>query len=70
MLADQSGGCAICGKMDNGDGRFLYVDHCHATGKVRGLLCHNCNSGIGHFRDNVALMHKAIDYVNRSQDNG
>lgn len=66
MLAEQGGGCAICGARDNGDGRVLYVDHCHKSEKVRGILCHHCNAGIGHFRDDIGLILKAIEYLQRS----
>ena len=48
LLARQNGVYGICKR----PGRKLCVDHCHATGKVRGLLCHNCNSGLGLYNDN------------------
>jgi hypothetical protein len=41
----------------------LHVDHNHMTGKVRGLLCHHCNVGIGHFEDNIVLLSNAITYL-------
>lgn len=41
----------------------LYVDHCHKTGKVRGLLCHSCNIGLGNFKDNTLLLTSAIRYL-------
>lgn len=63
MLTQQDGCCAICGAPENKDGRKLYVDHCHGTGVVRGLLCHKCNSGIGAFRDSPALVEKALSYL-------
>lgn len=62
MLATQGGGCAIC-KKTNADGRRLAIDHHHGTGKVRGLLCHNCNVAIGGFFDDAALMRAAAGYV-------
>jgi len=55
-------GCHICGGQCP-TGRRLAVDHCHATGKVRGVLCANCNRALGLFGDNVALMAKAIEYL-------
>ena len=43
------------------------VDHCHATGKVRGLLCHPCNAGLGFYRDDPRLMREAAAYIERSR---
>lgn len=65
MLDSQNGHCAICPATDPGrKGRsFLYVDHCHETGEVRGLLCGNCNDGLGRFRDDPALLRGAIAYL-------
>jgi hypothetical protein len=54
--------CAIC-RNEPTTLRGLHVDHCHTTGKVRGLLCHGCNVGIGSLRDDVVLMRKAIAYL-------
>lgn len=52
MLKEQ-GGCAICGATEpGGRGKNFHVDHCHSTGRVRGLLCHHCNVGIGMLREN------------------
>lgn len=63
MLTSQNGVCAICGGV-NRDGRKLFVDHDHGTGKVRGLLCNLCNRGIGNLRDSVDLLEAAIRYLN------
>lgn len=41
----------------------LAVDHCHKTGKIRGLLCNKCNNGLGCYSDNIELMYAAIDYL-------
>jgi len=41
----------------------LVVDHCHSTGKIRGLLCHNCNRALGLMQDNVETLQNAIDYL-------
>lgn len=64
MLKNQNHKCAICG-IDEVDSRNnkLCVDHCHTTGKVRMLLCHNCNCGLGHFQDNPELLIKASEYL-------
>ena len=63
----QNGRCAICGgtgeRVHKGVKSGLYIDHDHDTGKIRGLLCHDCNSGLGHFRDNPALLLKALRYL-------
>jgi hypothetical protein len=64
MLSDQNGACKICGSKDSkkGDHRFM-VDHCHTTGKVRGLLCGPCNSAIGLLGDNISTLQAAINYL-------
>ena len=60
MLSDQNNSCAICSKEI---GWEAAVDHCHTTNKVRGLLCRNCNLGLGGFKDNTETNRKAIAYV-------
>lgn len=60
----QLGCCAICGKHQSAEWRRLTVDHCHATKKIRGLLCSVCNRALGLFRDNPELLGKAIKYLN------
>ena len=60
MLREQAGGCAICGKVQEG---HLRVDHSHATNRVRGLLCTTCNVGLGSFQDNPDLLRRAITYL-------
>lgn len=62
MLKAQGGVCAICFHVSE-DGRQLCVDHCHKTGKIRGLLCSACNTGIGLMKDDVSLMENAIKYL-------
>ena len=63
LLQQQGNGCAICGRKEEPDGRKLSIDHDHNTGEVRGILCNNCNNGLGSFGDAIEGMHKAIDYL-------
>ena len=68
MHSDQDGGCAICGSETSNSSRStkflpLFIDHCHATGEVRGLLCHKCNQGLGFFNDSPDLLDQAIQYL-------
>ncbi|MFI5935430.1 endonuclease VII domain-containing protein [Actinoplanes sp. NPDC051494] len=58
MLARQGGMCAICGADDP-----QHVDHDHRTGWVRGILCFNCNGGLGRFRDDPVFLAGAIAYL-------
>jgi hypothetical protein len=68
MLSAQGGVCAICSqpetRMLRGKVAALSVDHCHTTGKVRGLLCNRCNIGLQMFKDNAELIQKASEYLN------
>lgn len=63
MFENQNGVCAIC--KNPGDGRWkkLCVDHCHTTGKVRGLLCKRCNIALGEVGDNISTLQKMIEYL-------
>jgi signal transduction histidine kinase len=60
LLAEQGGGCGICGRKDV----QLCIDHNHRTGFVRGLLCVSCNAGLGLFQDSERCLANAIDYLN------
>lgn len=62
LFENQNGCCAICNSTPASD-RSLAVDHCHTTGKIRGLLCFRCNGTLGKFNDDVSLFQKAIDYL-------
>ena len=69
ILESQNGKCLICESSGRGgrSKRFqLFVDHCHKTGKVRGLLCMKCNSAIGYFDEDIARMKSAIIYLERN----
>ena len=61
MKDDQEDRCAICEDFCN----MLYIDHDHINGKVRGLLCPSCNTGLGQFRDAEILLLSASDYLNK-----
>lgn len=72
MLELQDGVCAICGdapdvrdedRRSQGVASRLVVDHCHQTGRVRGLLCAACNKGIGLLQDSVTVVRAALEYL-------
>jgi len=63
MHYKQRGTCAICEKPEPIKTQPLAVDHCHDTGKVRGLLCSNCNMGIGKLMDDEKIILKAAEYI-------
>lgn len=62
MLEGQDGKCLICGRR-LGDIKRTYVDHDHATGAIRGLLCLHCNTGLGNFQDSPDILRKAAEYL-------
>lgn len=66
MFTRQGGCCAICGykpdKFAEKENK-LYVDHNHKTDRVRGLLCMNCNSALGHLNEDLTIIKKAIEYI-------
>jgi len=64
LAAKQKDSCAIC----ETHGIKLFVDHCHDTGEVRGLLCHTCNAGLGMFKDSPTFLTKAKEYLNGPKD--
>lgn len=67
MLKNQDYKCKICGTAKPYGNRSVFcVDHCHETGKIRGLLCDECNVGLGKFRDNISFLNKAIIYLKES----
>lgn len=68
MLRAQNGVCAICGVSGGASARgtnTFSVDHDHVSGAVRGLLCNTCNRALGLFKDNVAVLESAIQYLKR-----
>lgn len=63
MFADQNGLCSGCYTHQSQLKRSLSVDHNHKTGKVRGLLCGNCNRGLGYLWDNAQVLRRLADYL-------
>lgn len=68
MAKHQDYTCAICKKTESAKSntgyiKCLAVDHCHKSGRVRGLLCQNCNTGLGKFKDDPRLLQSAINYL-------
>ena len=67
MLDAQSGRCKICNSLPGK--RSLCVDHCHTTGKIRGLLCDSCNRGLGLMKDSAQILFSAIGYLEDNNSN-
>ena len=63
LLDSQNYSCKICKEKESYLGHRLSVDHCHTTGKIRGLLCKSCNLGLGNFRDRIDLLEEAKNYL-------
>jgi hypothetical protein len=64
LIESQNNSCKVCGThaKNNLKGK-LYIDHCHTTGKVRGLLCMKCNSALGLLNDDKTLIQNLLDYL-------
>lgn len=70
MLIKQGYTCAICHTTTpTGKWKVFAVDHCHITNKVRGLLCNECNRGMGLLKDNAELLRAAALYLERNNNN-
>lgn len=67
LLIKQGMKCAIC-KLEEAGGQNnrFHVDHCHITGRVRGLLCHHCNKGLGQLKDSKTVLLTAINYLDNN----
>lgn len=63
MLAEQGGCCAACGTTEPGGKGDFHVDHCHDSGEVRGLLCNNCNRGLGLLGDDLDGVMNIVYYL-------
>lgn len=61
LLEKQNGLCAICKAHHSEFGKALHLDHCHISNKVRGLLCVNCNTALGHFKEDISILQTAIE---------
>lgn len=72
MFEEQGGVCVICGKEETstfqGIIRRLAVDHDHKTGKIRGLLCANCNLTLGYAKDDIIILSRMIAYLKESEE--
>lgn len=68
ILEIQNGCCAICKTNTPAPKKTFCVDHCHKTGRVRGLLCHRCNTLLGHAKDNIQTLKNAITFLNTETD--
>jgi hypothetical protein len=63
LFLQQNECCAICNTHQTEKARLFAVDHSHTTGKIRGLLCINCNTALGHVKDSVSTLEKMISYL-------
>lgn len=64
LLDAQGGLCAICESDEPGPpGKYFHIDHSHATGKIRGLLCCSCNFMLGLAKNSITTLHRAADYL-------
>lgn len=66
MLNVQNNSCKICNSSSEDLG-FFHTDHDHNTGKVRGLLCKNCNTVLGHAKDDIKILEEAIKYLKNNE---
>ena len=69
LIELQNNKCSVCNTdgLKSSKGK-LFIDHCHTTGKIRGLLCHHCNIGLGMFKDSEELLVKAGEYLKRNRN--
>jgi hypothetical protein len=72
LFEEQNGVCAICGEPETvfryGKLARMSIDHCHAHGHIRGLLCSKCNPALGGFKDSVDILKKAIQYLENDRN--
>lgn len=63
MFESQGKACAVCGGTESRGYGSMHVDHCHTTGKIRGILCQPCNTSLGKMNDDPVLLRKLADYI-------
>lgn len=68
MLLSQDFSCAVCLRAVEDNDKMVHVDHDHVTGKVRGILCHYCNTALGKLGDNIENLQRAIRYLQKAAD--
>lgn len=68
LFKSQNEKCYICETSTNWNGKSFPVDHCHKTNEVRGILCDDCNVGLGKFKDDIEILEKAINYLRRDDE--
>lgn len=69
FIEEQGNKCAICEvPFDTIPRKQVHADHCHETLTPRGILCHRCNTGLGAFRDDISLLGKAINYIEKYKE--
>lgn len=67
MFEAQGGACAVCPAIEPGNKQGWSTDHDHASGRVRGILCHGCNMALGGAKDNPTTLRALADYIERSR---
>lgn len=67
LKTQQDNKCVICQEQLN-DGYEVHVDHSHKTGKIRGVLCRWCNTGLGNFKDKIESLQRAIEYLSHHEN--
>lgn len=68
MYIKQNGNCSICYKYIEYRGFSTHIDHCHDSTNVRSLLCSNCNTALGLLKENIEVMYRAIDYIEKHRE--
>lgn len=68
LLAKQGGVCAVCSSPNSSSKNDWHVDHCHGTGKIRGILCHPCNTALGLIKDNTYILRKLAEYIENQRN--